>query len=67
MFSLYRRLRFDAAIIEVQATDDSDAERKAIEQAQQLSDADRQLQPFDHAADRPHAEAMIAETNLTKK
>ena len=31
------RLRFDAAIIEVRATDDSDAERKAIEQAQQLS------------------------------
>jgi hypothetical protein len=59
------RLRFDAAIIEVQATGDSDAERKAIEQAQQLSDADWQLQPFDHAAYRPHAEAMIAEDELT--
>ena len=41
------RLRFDAAMIEVQASDDSDAERKAIEQAQRLSDADWQLQPFD--------------------
>lgn len=59
------RLRFDAAIIEVQASDDSDAERKAIEQAQRLSDADWQLQPFDHAAYRPHAEAMIAEDELT--
>ena len=33
------RLRFDAAIIEVQASDDSDAERKAIEQAQRLMPA----------------------------
>ena len=59
------RLRFDVAMVEVQAFDDSDAERKAIKQAQRLSDFDWQLQPFDDAAYRPHAEAMIAEDELT--
>ena len=58
------RLRFDAAIIEVDATDDSDAERKAVEQAQRLSDADWQLQPFDHNSYQPHAESMVAEDEL---
>ena len=58
------RLRFDAAIIEVDATDDSDAERKAVEQAQRLSDADWQLQPFDHNSYQPHAETMVAEDEL---
>jgi hypothetical protein len=58
------RLRFDTAIIEVDATDDSDAERKAVEQAQRLSDADWQLQPFDHNSYQPHAETMVAEDEL---
>ncbi len=60
------RLRFNTAIIEVEASDDGDAERKAIEQAQQLPDANWQLQPFDHDAYLPHAEAMIAEDELTE-
>ena len=46
------RLRLDTAIVEVDASDDGDAEQKAIEQARLLPGAEWELQPFDHAA--PH-------------
>ncbi len=58
------RLRFDTVIIEVDATDDEEAEQKAIEHAQLISDGDWQLQPFDHDAYRPYAETMVAEDEL---
>ena len=58
------RLRLDTAIVEVDASDDCDAEQKAIEWARQLPDAEWELQPFDHAAYQPHAEAMIAQDEL---
>ena len=60
------RLRLDTAIVEVDASDDGDAEQKAIELARLLPDAEWELQPFDHAAYRPHAEAMIAQYELTE-
>ena len=59
------RLRLDNAIVEVDGSDDSDAEQKAIEQARMLPGAEWELQPFDHAAYQPHAEAMIAQDELT--
>ena len=59
------RLRLDTAIVEVEASDDGDAEQKAIEQARLLPGAEWELQPFDHAAYQPHAEAMIAQDELT--
>ena len=59
------RLRLDNAIVEVDASDDGDAEQKAIEQARMLPGAEWELQPFDHAAYQPHAEAMIAQDELT--
>jgi hypothetical protein len=58
--------RLDTAIVEVDASDDGDAEQKAIERARLLPDAEWELQPFDHAAYRPHAEAMIAQDELTE-
>ena len=58
------RLRLDTAIVEVDASDDCDAEQKAIEWARQLPDAEWELQPFDNAAYQPHAEAMIAQDEL---
>ena len=59
------RLRLDTAIVEVDASDDGDAEQKAIEQARLLPGAEWELQPFDHAAYQPHAEAMVAQDELT--
>ena len=59
------RLRLDTAIVEVDASDDGDAEQKAIEQAQLLPGAEWELQPFDHDAYQPHAEAMVAQGELT--
>jgi len=56
------RLRLDTAIVEVDASDDGDAEQKAIEQARLLPGAEWELQPFD----QPHAEAMIAQNELTE-
>ena len=58
------RLRLDTAIVEVDASDDGDAEQKAIEQARLLPGAEWELQPFDHAAYQPHAEAMVAQDEL---
>jgi hypothetical protein len=46
--------------------DDGDAEQKAIERARLLPGPEWKLQPFDHAAYRPHAEAMIAQDELTE-
>src|SRR5208337_1402364 len=60
------RLRLDTAIVEVDASDDGDAEQKAIEQARLLPGAEWELQPFDHAAYQPHAEAMVAQDELTE-
>ena len=59
------RLRLDTAIVEVDASDDGDAEQKAIEQARLLPGAKWELQPFDHAAYQPHAETMVAQDELT--
>ena len=59
------RLRLDTAIVEVDASDDGDAEQKAVEQARLLPGAEWELQPFDHAAYQPHAEAMVAQDELT--
>ena len=52
-------------LVEVDASDDGDAEQKAIEQARLLPGAEWELQPFDHAAYQPHAEAMVARDQLT--
>ena len=60
------RLRLDTAIVEVDASDDGDAEQKAIERARLLPGAKWELQPVDHAAYQPHAEAMIAQDELTE-
>ena len=60
------RLRLDTAIVEVDASDDGDAEQKAIERARLLPGAVWELHPFDHAAYRPHAEAVIAQDELTE-
>ena len=59
------RLRLDTAIVEVDASDDGDAEQKAIERARLLPGAEWELQPFDHVAYQPHAEAMVAQDELT--
>ena len=60
------RLRLDTAIVEVDASDDGDAEQKAIEWVRLLPDAEWELQPFDQAAYQPHAESMIAQDELTE-
>jgi hypothetical protein len=60
------RLRLDTAIVEVDASDDGDAEQKAIERARLLPGAEWELQPFDHAAYQPQAQAMIAQDELTE-
>ena len=60
------RLRLDTAIVGVDASDDGDAEKKAIERARLLPDAEWEMQPFDHAAYQPHAEAMIAQDELAE-
>jgi hypothetical protein len=60
------RLRLDTAIVEVDASDDGDAEQKVIERARLLTGAEWELQPFDHAAYQPHAESMIAQGELTE-
>ena len=58
------RLRLDTAIVEVDASDDGDAEQKAIERARLLPGAEWELQPFDHAAYQLHAEAVVAQDEL---
>ena len=55
------RPRIDTAIVEVEATDDEDAERKALEKAKRLPQAAWSTQPFDPKNYRPHVETMIAE------
>jgi hypothetical protein len=58
------RIRLDTALVEVDASDDGDAEQKAIELARLLPSTGWQLQPFDPAAYRPHVEAMVAQNEL---
>jgi hypothetical protein len=58
------RIRLDTAVVEVHASDDGDAEQKAIELAQLLPCTEWQLQPFDPAAYQPHVDAMVAQDEL---
>ena len=58
------RIRFDTAVVEVDASDDGDAEQRAIESAQLLPSTGWQLQPFDSTAYKPHVEAMVAQDEL---
>jgi hypothetical protein len=58
------RLRLDTAIIEVDASDDGDAEQKAIELARLLPSTEWQLRPFDPAAYKPHVETMVSQDEL---
>jgi hypothetical protein len=60
------RIRLDTAVVEVDASDDSDAEKKAIELARLLPGTEWQLEPFDPAAYRPHVEAMVAQDELVE-
>ena len=62
---LVARPRIDTAIVEVEATDDEEAERKALEKATRLPTAAWGTQPFDPSAYRPHVENMIAEDEFT--
>ena len=55
------RPRIDTTIVEVEATDDEDAERKALQKAKRLPQSSLTTQPFDPKAYRPHVETMIAE------
>ena len=48
------RPRIDTTIVEVEATDDEDAERKALEKAKRLPQAAWSTQPFDPKTYRPH-------------
>ena len=58
------RIRIDTALVEVDASDDDDAEQKAIERARLLPSTGWQLQPFDPAAYQPHVDAMVAQDEL---
>jgi hypothetical protein len=58
------RLRLDTAIIEVEASDDGDAEQKAIHRARLLPSTEWQSQPFDPSAYQPHVDAMVAQDEL---
>jgi hypothetical protein len=58
------RIRLDTAVVEVDASDDGDAEQKAIELAQLLPGTEWQQQPFEPAAYQPHVETMVAQDEL---
>jgi hypothetical protein len=58
------RPRVDVAIVEVEATDDEDAEAKAMQKAKQLPAAAWNTQPFDANDYCPHVQNMIAEDEL---
>ena len=59
------RLRIDTAIVEVEATDHKDAERKALELVEQLPQEARTTNPFDPNVYKPHLETMIAEDEFS--
>ena len=53
------RLRIETQIVEVNAANDDEAERKAVQRAMQMPATARVVEPFDPSVYRPHVETMV--------
>lgn len=62
---LVARPRIDTVIVEVDARDDGEAERKALAKAKHLRSEEWEAQPFDGRIYRPHVATMIAQDEFT--
>ena len=59
------RPRIDTDIVEVEATDDDDAEHKALEMVERMPREAWTATPFDPNVYQPHVETMIAEDEFS--
>jgi hypothetical protein len=62
------RIRIETTVVEIEGddSDDEDAERQAIEEAELLPDDVWVMQPFDENAYRPHVQSIISRAEIAE-